>query len=92
MTSLPLMNGDIWVAALSGCPSFLRSFFWRLLSALAVMIWKILLPCDDCGLGEAGGAVIVISAPIVVNGQRWDPVGFGLNDMSNGHAVVSDMR
>ena len=47
MTSSPLMNGEVWVAVLSRCPIFLRSFFWRLLSALAVIIWTILLPSDE---------------------------------------------
>jgi hypothetical protein len=92
MTSLHMMNGDVWVVALLGHPSFRHSFFLRFLSALAVMIWTILFPCDKCGLGEDGSAVIVILVPIVVNEQRWDPVGFGLIDMSNGQAVVSNVR
>ena len=36
--------------------------------------------------------VMVTSAPMMLQGQQWWEVGFGLNDMTNGGAVGSDWR
>ena len=44
------------------------------------------------GLGVGGGPVMLMSAPMVVDGQWWHGVGLGENEMSNDRAVESERR